>query len=395
MNANYTGNQISELRKALGLTQKQLADRLHVTDKAVSKWERGINFPDLYLMEALAAALDTTPAILLGLENAGQEEVVASIMQVHAEQLEESRRQLRFAGWLSLLTAALLWVTYTSIAHQRTQAYQILSWVIFCLIAWGMNLLFSHGAIRKWNTGDWLCLYGAALPAVIYNAGYLFFDRGFPDVMELLLILLSTASVQLLFYRIMAAHWAKALPIIGLAVYNLWYLSQGSASTMTLVCTGLCLAVWLVLRRLDKSAKPLPVLKLLAVSAVGLTLYSFLFYDALVKAYVNLRHDHLVSYCQELLAEGGGHTRYGLWKVAVYPEENMVQFHTGGGGFGSETSYEGFYYSAGDAHIPFQGADLPMEVYESTGIGYWTDGTDNHGSTYRFRKYFYWFEAYF
>jgi len=94
MNANYTGNQIAERRKALGLTQKQLADRLHVTDKAVSKWERGINFPDLYLMEALAAALDTTPAILLGLENAGQEEAAKKLAE-RIFSLEESEEEVR------------------------------------------------------------------------------------------------------------------------------------------------------------------------------------------------------------------------------------------------------------------------------------------------------------
>lgn len=66
MNAEYTGKKIAELRKEKEFTQKELAEKLHVTDKAVSKWERGVNFPDLGLMEKLAEALDTTPSILLG-----------------------------------------------------------------------------------------------------------------------------------------------------------------------------------------------------------------------------------------------------------------------------------------------------------------------------------------
>lgn len=40
MDARYTGEQIAAARRAKGLTQKQLADALGVTDKAVSKWER-------------------------------------------------------------------------------------------------------------------------------------------------------------------------------------------------------------------------------------------------------------------------------------------------------------------------------------------------------------------
>lgn len=51
MNAEYTGKKIAELRKNKDMTQKELAEKLHVTDKAVSKWERGVNFPDLELNE--------------------------------------------------------------------------------------------------------------------------------------------------------------------------------------------------------------------------------------------------------------------------------------------------------------------------------------------------------
>ena len=43
MNKQIFGTYIAENRKQLGMTQAQLADRLHVTDKAVSKWERGVS----------------------------------------------------------------------------------------------------------------------------------------------------------------------------------------------------------------------------------------------------------------------------------------------------------------------------------------------------------------
>lgn len=44
MDAMYTGNRIFELRKERGLSQKELAEKMNVTDKAVSKWERGLNY---------------------------------------------------------------------------------------------------------------------------------------------------------------------------------------------------------------------------------------------------------------------------------------------------------------------------------------------------------------
>lgn len=57
VNAEKTGAFISELRRGCGLTQKELADRIGVTDKAVSKWERGRGFPDVAILEMLAKAL--------------------------------------------------------------------------------------------------------------------------------------------------------------------------------------------------------------------------------------------------------------------------------------------------------------------------------------------------
>ena len=47
-----TGKLIRKLRTDMGLTQKQLAERLHVSDKAVSKWGTGNGCPDLSLLSA-------------------------------------------------------------------------------------------------------------------------------------------------------------------------------------------------------------------------------------------------------------------------------------------------------------------------------------------------------
>ena len=59
------GALIRELRTERGLTQQQLADRLGVTDKAVSKWERDICCPDITLLLPLAAVLGVTVSELL------------------------------------------------------------------------------------------------------------------------------------------------------------------------------------------------------------------------------------------------------------------------------------------------------------------------------------------
>lgn len=54
------------LRTALGMTQGELADRLHVVRQTISKWEKGLSVPDAALLPRLAEALHTTVATLLG-----------------------------------------------------------------------------------------------------------------------------------------------------------------------------------------------------------------------------------------------------------------------------------------------------------------------------------------
>ena len=57
MERNDLGSRIARRRKDLGMTQRDLAERLHVTDRAVSRWERGIGSPDISLLAPLASVL--------------------------------------------------------------------------------------------------------------------------------------------------------------------------------------------------------------------------------------------------------------------------------------------------------------------------------------------------
>mgnify|MGYP002802871563 FL=1 len=51
MDAEKFGAFIAAARKEKNMTQKALAEKLHVTDKAVSRWERGLGFPDIHTIE--------------------------------------------------------------------------------------------------------------------------------------------------------------------------------------------------------------------------------------------------------------------------------------------------------------------------------------------------------
>ena len=66
MNQHLTGEIIKKLREKKNITQKELADKLYISDKTVSKWETGKGFPDISLLEPLASELGISIIELIG-----------------------------------------------------------------------------------------------------------------------------------------------------------------------------------------------------------------------------------------------------------------------------------------------------------------------------------------
>ncbi len=126
MNKERLGNFISGERKTLGLTQKDLAVRLHVTDKAVSKWERGMSYPDVTLLEPLAAALDLTVEELMACrrqavtEKKGAEETMQNLLDISRDSVRQERRRSwkRLAAVLVLLAVTAAVVVYSLLIVQ-------------------------------------------------------------------------------------------------------------------------------------------------------------------------------------------------------------------------------------------------------------------------------------
>ena len=89
-----TGALIRERRKEKGLTQRELAERLHVTDRAVSKWERGLCAPDIALLEPLSEALDLSVLELISGERVRTEEPEAKAEAAARSAIAYSRAEL-------------------------------------------------------------------------------------------------------------------------------------------------------------------------------------------------------------------------------------------------------------------------------------------------------------
>ena len=101
MDAKMFGAFLAQVRRAQGLTQAELAEQLHVTDKAVSRWERGVGLPDINTLEPLADALGLSLADLMHCHDPAQEPPTAPVP------LEDSFPCCAAALWRTGILSAL------------------------------------------------------------------------------------------------------------------------------------------------------------------------------------------------------------------------------------------------------------------------------------------------
>ena len=92
MDPKKTGTIISEARKNMNMTQKELADKLYVSDKAVSKWERGLCFPDISVLIPLTEILNISLYDLLRGERMKKSEVEETLKNTISYSNNELKR---------------------------------------------------------------------------------------------------------------------------------------------------------------------------------------------------------------------------------------------------------------------------------------------------------------
>ena len=119
---------LKALRKAKGLSQEELAARLHVVRQTVSKWEKGRSVPDADLLIRLAEELDTTSAALLGpevppeAERGGTAEQLARIAEQLAVKNRRARRVWQVIAGI-LIAIAVLFLVLIPLNMVASSAY--------------------------------------------------------------------------------------------------------------------------------------------------------------------------------------------------------------------------------------------------------------------------------
>ena len=108
MDNNKIGKFIASKRKELGLTQQELATKISVTDKAVSKWERGISLPDTSILEKLSKELDVSiDEIINGKKKEDKEELIEKEVNKKIDELNKKKKEKNKKKILKLLISGL------------------------------------------------------------------------------------------------------------------------------------------------------------------------------------------------------------------------------------------------------------------------------------------------
>ncbi|MBR6646257.1 MAG: helix-turn-helix domain-containing protein [Clostridia bacterium] len=160
MTSKECGGFISELRKEKKLTQKELAEKINVSDKAVSRWETGKGYPDVTSLVSLSEYFDVSVNELLAgkrltvedIKETADENLVSVFEQV---QKNKKQQNLQVAIYTSVLIVVLLPVLiiigkelFVSMTTQ-IQAENIISAVVSTVV--GIVLLIVGFLIRKGN----------------------------------------------------------------------------------------------------------------------------------------------------------------------------------------------------------------------------------------------------
>lgn len=123
-------HNLKTLRKQKGLSQEEVAVRLHVVRQTVSKWEKGLSVPDAVLLSQLAEILEVNVATLLG-ENISQDksqnELAEQLARISEELASKNRRSRLIwrivlwvlVGWLGL-TLLLMVMGAVTFSHLST-----------------------------------------------------------------------------------------------------------------------------------------------------------------------------------------------------------------------------------------------------------------------------------
>lgn len=141
------GRFIAERRKAVGMTQQQLADKLCITDRAVSKWETGRSLPDSAIMLELCRLLDISVNDLLcgevvSMDNYN-EKLESNLLEMVKQKEAADKRLLTLEYVIGILSVIVLLVPVMAAGYLQMADWQRIALIITGFVPCVIGLFFA------------------------------------------------------------------------------------------------------------------------------------------------------------------------------------------------------------------------------------------------------------
>ena len=194
-NKKSLGEYIAQRRRALGMTQRQFAEKLYVTDSAVSKWERGLSYPDITLLHDICEILDIS-----------EHELLTASEDTEARRAETlARRYIRLVrGWkFGQIACYSLAAVVCFIADLASDGALSWFWVVLASLLTAASLTLTPALAPErmggvWTAGAFTLVIELLLGVCcLYTGGDWFFVAGMSELFGLCLLLLPLVLLRL------------------------------------------------------------------------------------------------------------------------------------------------------------------------------------------------------
>lgn len=170
MNKNEFGCFIKEKRLGRGYTQKELADILFIDTTAVSKWERGVSYPDITLIPDICKALDVTEHELIESSNDTEYRLVKS----EAEKYTKLKNGIFFSFAIAYVAAVLVcFIVNISVSHTLSWFFIVLA---SCLCGFSfmpsVTRFFKKFKLTVYGLSTFISLFLLFLTCSIYTGNF-------------------------------------------------------------------------------------------------------------------------------------------------------------------------------------------------------------------------------
>lgn len=168
MNTQDFGKFISELRKEKGMTQLQLAEKLNVTDKAVSRWETGKNFPDIEIFEDLSKILEVSVSELLEGKRIEKEELIIVSEENVVKQIKKNKKNKKiYLVIIAIVTVLAIFLGFFAMSYSG----------LFNGVIYNKIPCYSNDVLTIMNTVDgYISQDSDSEGEFIINNGFFFFE---------------------------------------------------------------------------------------------------------------------------------------------------------------------------------------------------------------------------